>query len=314
MKHWMTDLLVCPQCLPEEKTLNLDAENRSGDDIIDGRLSCPACNTTYPIENGIALVLPREARHLLTDETGYNSDAMVSSYLWSHYCDIFDDPDATHAYDVWSEGFSAGTGTALDIGCAVGRLSFEMSRHHERVIGIDTSKSFIAKARQLLLKKRLDFDLIIEGQITENRSIEFQNGWHYDKIEFIVADAMALPFGRGSFSTAASINILEKVPDPRNHFTEINRLLKKTNSLFIFSDPFSWDAGFSDPETWLSGLTKGKFKGRGMDNITKILEGMDQIFDPPMTVTDQKDVAWKIRKTQNLWEYINSQMIVGSRP
>jgi ubiquinone/menaquinone biosynthesis C-methylase UbiE len=38
-------------------------------------------------------------------------------------------------------------GTALDFGCGVGRLSRALSRHFERVIGIDISKSMLEEAR-----------------------------------------------------------------------------------------------------------------------------------------------------------------------
>lgn len=314
MKKWLTQHLICPQCLPNEYSLELNINTQKAADIISGELGCSVCGQEYAIDNGIALVLPKETKKLVSDDSGYNSKEMVSSYLWSHFCDLLNDPDATKAYKIWSSSFKDADGIALDIGCSVGRLSFEMSQTHDRIIGIDTSQSFIQKARQLLNQKRLDFHLIIEGQMTEKRSIEFNNGWQYDRIEFLVADAMALPFCKHFFSTIASINILEKVPDPLKHFIEINRVMAKTKAMFVFSDPFSWDKSVSSPDSWLSGKMQGKYKGRGIDNIKKIISGLDQIIDPPMTIIDQQDVPWKIRKTQNLWEYINSQMIIGTRP
>ncbi|MFH2093493.1 MAG: methyltransferase domain-containing protein [Pseudomonadota bacterium] len=313
MKTWLAQHLICPQCLPNENSLELTIEQQTTDDILNGELCCPVCEQTYAIKDGVAMVLPKESITLLSDDSGYNSKGMISSYLWSHFCDLLHDPDATQAYKVWSSSFKTAKGIGLDIGCSVGRLTFEMSPTHDQVIGIDTSRSFIQKARQLLNRKRLDFELIIEGQITENRSIEFNNGWQYDRIEFLVADAMALPFPNHFFSTIASINILEKVPDPLKHFTEINRVMTREKAMFIFSDPFSWDESVSSPDSWLSGTPQGKYQGRGIDTIKRIITGLDQIMDPPMTVTDQQDVAWKIRKTQNLWEYINSQMIIGTR-
>ncbi|MFH2058701.1 MAG: methyltransferase domain-containing protein [Pseudomonadota bacterium] len=314
MKKWLARHLICPQCLPNEYFLELIIKTQNNTDIISGELGCPVCGQEYAIDNGLAMMLPKETKKRLSDDSGYNSKEMVSSYLWSHFCDLFKDPDATKAYKIWSSSFKNAGGIALDIGCSVGRLSFEMSRTHDRVIGIDTSQSFIQKARQLLNRKRLDFDLIIEGRITQKRFIEFNNGWQYERIEFLVADAMALPFCKHFFSTIASINILEKVPDPLQHFIEINRVMAKTKAMFVFSDPFSWDKSVSSPDSWLSGKTQGKYKGRGIDNIAKIISGLDQIIDPPMTVIEQQDVPWTIRKTQNLWEYINSQMIIGIRP
>ena len=90
-----------------------------------------------------------------------------------------------------------------------------MSPSHQKVVGIDTSHSFIESARRISAKqKRLTFDLIVEGRITEQRACDLDRDWNHERVEFIVADAMALPFADRLFSTVSSINILEKVPDP----------------------------------------------------------------------------------------------------
>jgi SAM-dependent methyltransferase len=132
-------------------------------------------------------------------------------------------------------------------------------------------------------------------------------------VEFIVADALALPFPKSLFSTVSSVNILEKVPDPLQHLAEANRVLNEKDSMFLFSDPFSWDETVMDSELWLGGKANGKYGGRGMGNISRILSDGDGVFDPPMEIIDRKDIAWKIRKTANLWEYINSQSVVATR-
>lgn len=311
----MKEKLVCPECLGHEISLDLDIKEEVEDDILEGELSCPACKRKYPIHKGVAVILPDKTMPVISDPSGYNSRQMLSSYLWSHFCDLLKDPEATEAYRVWSSFFRTSDGPALDIGCAVGRLSFELSQTHSRVIGIDTSIAFIEKARELMHKKELEFDLIIEGLITEKRSCNFNDGWNFDRVDFIVADALALPFPGNSFSTVTSINVLEKVSIPLRHLTDINRVLSKNKSTFIFSDPFSWDESVSSPEQWLGGVisSNGDGKRRGIDNVIRYMEGKDDIFNPPMVITEKGSVAWKIRKTENLWEHITSQFIVGTR-
>jgi SAM-dependent methyltransferase len=250
---------------------------------------------------------------IISDASGYNSKNMLSSYLWSHFCDFLKDPDATDAYRSWASLFKESDGFALDIGCSVGRLSFELTKTHSSVIGIDTSISFIEKARELVRKKTLEFDLIIEGLITEKRSCEFDAAFNYDHVDFIVADALALPFPNRFFSTVTSINILEKVSSPIGHLMDINRVLREKKSMFVFSDPFSWDESVSHPDYWLSGGTNGNGNCRGIDSISQYFSGKDEIFNPPLEILDKGNVPWKIRKTANLWEHINSQFIVGSR-
>jgi SAM-dependent methyltransferase/uncharacterized protein YbaR (Trm112 family) len=313
MKKWLNEKLLCPECIPEEMPLDLDISEEQDEDVIEGRLVCPDCGRTYPIQRGIAVILPERSLSVLSNGTAYNSRGMLSAYLWSHFCEFFSDPDATDAYRVWSAYFRGRNGYALDIGCAVGRLSFEMSKTYSHVIGIDTSKTFIEKARELMIKKRLDFDLIIEGNIAERRSCDLDGQWKYDNTEFIVADALALPFQKGFFSTVSSVNILEKVPEPLLHLVEANRVLREKDSMFLFSDPFSWDESVMDSELWLGGKSDGQYRGRGMGNIHRILSDGDGVFDPPLEIIETKDIAWKIRKTANLWEHINSQSVVATR-
>ena len=313
MKIWLHDNLRCPDCLPDEVPLTLDSDDRDTDEIIDGRLVCPECRQEYPIEDGVAIVLPRRSRPLLSNVGGYNSWGMLSAYLWSHYGEFFNDPDATDAYRRWSASFIISRGYALDIGCAVGRLSFELSKTHARVIGVDTSLSFITQARALLRQRRLVFDLITEGLIAERRVCDLDPAWNYAGVDFIVADALALPFPRGFFATVASVNILEKVSHPRRHLVDVDRVLRQENAMFVFADPFSWDQSVSPPELWLGGTVNGRNPGRGFDNMTAFFQGGGGLFSPPFKIVDQGAVLWKIRKTENLREHINSQYLVGIR-
>ncbi|MFH2047420.1 MAG: methyltransferase domain-containing protein [Pseudomonadota bacterium] len=313
MKKWLIDKLICPECLNEEISLGIDIKEEQKEDVIEGELLCPSCKRSYVIHDGIAVILPELTMQVISDASGYNSKSMLSSYLWSHFSDMFNDPGATDAYKVWSSFFRESGGFALDIGCSVGRLSFELSRYHSNVIGIDTSISFIKKARELLFKKSLNFDLTIEGLLTEERSCDFDSTWNYDRIDFIVADALRLPFTKNTFSTVTSINVLEKVSRPIQHLADINRVLNNEKSMLVFSDPFSWDESVSDPKHWLGGVENGNGNKRGIDNIKSLLLGEKNIFDPPLKITDKGNVSWKIRKTENLWEYINSQFIVGTR-
>ena len=313
MKKWLLEKLICPECLTSEMPLMLNIKEEQNDDVLEGELTCTSCKSGYPIHQGVAVLLPKQSAAVLSDTTGYNSRIMLSSYLWSHYSEFFNGPNATDAYRVWSSHFRGGNGWALDIGCSVGRLSFELSKTHQRTVGVDTSISFIRKARELLAKKHLTFDLVVEGNIVEEQSCEFDPNWQYDGVEFIVADALALPFPKNTFSTVASVNVLEKVPKPIQHLQDVNKVLRDENAVFVFSDPFSWDETFIDPDLWLSGRNTGKYKGRGIDIISRIFTGEDGIFDPPMTICETGDVYWKIRKTANLSEHILSQFIIGER-
>lgn len=317
MKKWLIEELVCPECLGKDSNkeilLTADIHRENDEEIIDGRLNCPSCGSQYDINAGVAVVVPEKTLPITWHQSGYGSFSMRSSYLWSHYSEFFNGPDATDAYKRWAAAFTPRKGWALDIGCAVGRLTFEMTKTHDRAVGIDTSLSFIRAARKLISQQHLEFDLIIEGEITERKSSDLDPDFKFENAEFIVADAMALPFRSDRFATASSVNILEKVPDPSVHFSEANRVMDKANARFLFSDPFSWDETVSSPNLWLGGRKEGPFKGFGMDNISRMLQDGRGLFSPAFSIQEKGCVQWKIRKTQNLWEHISSQFVIGQR-
>jgi SAM-dependent methyltransferase/uncharacterized protein YbaR (Trm112 family) len=314
MKKWLVEELICPQCLDSENVLNPDIRTETDDDIIEGALVCRQCRQAYEIHEGIAVVVPEQTLPIVQDAAGYNSFSMLSSYLWSHYSEFFNGPDATDAYRKWARAFEAKrSGWALDIGCSVGRLTFEMTKTHDRAVGLDTSISFVRAARELAAQKRLAFDLIMEGRITEERACDLDPAFGFDQAEFIVADAMALPFRSRRFATVSSVNILEKVPDPLSHLAEANRVMDEREARFLFSDPFSWDENVNSPDLWIGGTDEGPFKGFGMDNICKLLQEPESVFFPGFTIQDMGQVLWKIRKTRNLWEHITSQFVVAQR-
>ena len=313
MKKLLLDFLICPNCLPEEHPLLSSIDESDGNDIISGYLSCKKCGRRYPIDNGIAVLLPETEPEISRSQALYEETSAVSSYLWSHYADILHEPEANHAYTTWAGHLASGNFLGLDVGCAVGRLTFELSKKNNFAIGLDRSFSFIQLARKLLIERKLDFSLINEGRLSEQKTIIFDNRWRFDKIEFIVGDALAIPFAQNSFSLLTSLNVLDKVSKPLEHLFEINRIAKNKNTRFLFSDPFSWSLDSARQADWLGGKTNGKYSGKGIDNVRLLLQGKDKIILPPWNIEHQGSVWWKIRNHRNHYEMIRSEFLVSSR-
>ncbi len=61
---------------------------------------------------------------------------------------------------------------ALDIGCAVGRSTFELATEFEEVVGIDYSSAFIAKCQQLKITGESEYSLTVEGDIVEKKNAQ----------------------------------------------------------------------------------------------------------------------------------------------
>jgi SAM-dependent methyltransferase len=313
MKDHLVAFLICPRCLPEELGLTLDIHEGCGTEVVEGVLKCGQCRAEYPIAGGIALLHPRPQEPLAERNSRYESPEILSAYLWSHYADILGDQEATRAYSEWAEQFSSAEGIALDAGCAVGRFTFELSCKSDFAVGFDYSMSFIAAARKLLIERHLDLELKQEGCLFEKGTITLPAAWDGRKLDFIVADAQALPFRRHLFSSVASLNLVDKLPKPFHHLQEMNRTALKKGAQFLVSDPFSWSPDYAREEDWLGGSTHGIYAGRGFDNVAAILEGGSGAIRPPWTVQERGEVWWKIRNHRNHFELIRSCFVKASR-
>jgi uncharacterized protein YbaR (Trm112 family) len=59
MDEDLMDILCCPL---DKQELELDIDEREGDEIVTGTLSCTECDATYPIEDSIPNLLPPDMR------------------------------------------------------------------------------------------------------------------------------------------------------------------------------------------------------------------------------------------------------------
>ena len=313
MKRKILEYLICPACLPEENPLRLGhAQNlRRGDKR--RRAGVRPLQAGIPDRKrgrlrGGAIVAPWAGEGLR-----YESPDLLSAYLWSHYADLFEDPDATGAYSQWAEQISPASGAALDAGCATGRFCFEMSRKCEFVIGVDLSESFISMARRIMEERELIFRIKEEGRIHSERAFVLPPEWDSGKVEFIVADANALPFRSGSFSCVASLNLIDKIAYPLEHIGEASRTARTRGAQLLISDPFSWSEAVCAPDRWLGGAPDGRFAGAGIDNIARLLSGEGLPVGPAWKIARRGAVWWKIRNHRNHFELIRSLFVKAER-
>ncbi len=308
MRQDILDILICPACLPVERPLRLTGARRAGNEILAGSLDCRACGRSYPIEDGLGLLLPEKEAAVASDK--YLQPATVSAYLWSHFADLAGDPDASMAYRKWAALVPEGGRLALDLGCAVGRLSFELAARGGLVIGLDRSRPLVEKARKLARDGVLDYPLILEGRLSEPRRIELPAAWRAHPPEFLVADALALPFPAGVADRLCSLNLLDKVPKPCRHLAECDRVAAREGACLLVSDPFSWSTECAAEADWLGGTDGGPYAGYGRDNLRRILE---REGEPPWRITTEGEVAWTIRNHRNHFELIRSQYLRAER-
>ena len=59
MKESLVDIICCPI---DKQDLELAIEEREGEEILEGTLTCTECGEVYPIEDGIPNLLPPDMR------------------------------------------------------------------------------------------------------------------------------------------------------------------------------------------------------------------------------------------------------------
>ena len=59
---------------------------------------------------------------------------------------------------------------AFDIGCAVGRSTFELARVFNEVLGMDFSQAFVAKCQELKMTGQAHYGMTVEGDLVENKT------------------------------------------------------------------------------------------------------------------------------------------------
>ena len=134
----------------------------------------------------------------------YESERAVNEYLLAHYGDVADQMP----YDFGPKdganfsGYLAQlciekrkgmiNGRALDVGCAVGGLTFRLTPGFDEVIGIDYSQHFVDAANQMKADGTMNFTILKQGNIFEPRVTSFPETIDRSKAFFYHGDACNL--------------------------------------------------------------------------------------------------------------------------
>jgi putative 4-mercaptohistidine N1-methyltranferase len=191
----------------------------------------------------------------------YESERLLAEYLLFHYgsADEILPPDRD-----WPSGmrealnfpqrtaarFSAGhVASGLDLGCAVGRSTFEMARRCEHVTGIDFSRAFIRAAEALRRGEVLGYQRLDEASmhtcLSARKPLDVEGG----KLRFLQGDAMHLPDDLGSFHRVHAANLLCRLPEPKLLLDRLPALVKPGGEL-ILATPCTWLEEFTPPANW----------------------------------------------------------------
>lgn len=212
----------------------------------------------------------------------YESDRAVSEYLFFHYGSPEEllpwgiGPKTALNYPVrcvtelMDTSRGSGNARALDLGCAVGRSTFELARHCDEVIGIDFSQRFVEEGRRLQADGQAPCSYVVEGDLLREEIAKLDAGIDRSRVSFEQGDATDLRTDLGSFDVVLMANLLCRLPNPR---ACLERMITSVNSggQLLITTPCTWLEEYTPKDQWLGGFERDGREVRTLDSLKEIL-------------------------------------------
>ncbi len=183
----------------------------------------------------------------------YESDILRDWYLLFHFGtaeEILEDVAFDHSNlparclefpvtTVEAAGIEGEIGRALDLGCAVGRSSFDLSKVAKEVIGIDFSSSFVQVAEAVGRGENPAYRRYHEMHLSDELVATLPEGSLPERVSFEQGDAMDLRADLGSFDLVHAANLLCRLPEPVRFLDRLPDLVNAGGTL-VMATPATW--------------------------------------------------------------------------
>jgi putative 4-mercaptohistidine N1-methyltranferase len=231
-------------------------------------------------------------------ENYYDSDRAIAEYLLFHYggheprlpgalADALQFPVRCVSECLDAARLPQQT-RALDLGCAVGRSTFELARRCAQVLGIDFSTRFVSVATHLRDNGSFSFNYIEEGELTRPHRAVVPLEIDRRRVNFERGDAVHLRSGLGLFDVVLMANLIDRVAHPAKCLEQLPGMFKPGGQLIITS-PYTWMAEYTPRENWLGGFVRDDQPVRAFDALEKILA-------PHFELSRRQDLPFVIRE------------------
>jgi putative 4-mercaptohistidine N1-methyltranferase len=242
-------------------------------------------------------------------ENIYETEELVSQYLDFQYGDeIFGVMNFAKACAQKAIGYSKNTqqSRALDLGCATGRASFELTRVFDHVDGVDYSQSFIDAAVELQKNGQISYAQNGEGELKRPVLVDMTMYSFRDscvKAAFFQGDACALAQRFSGYDLVMATNLIDRLYQPELFLTTIHERIND-DGILVLTSPYTWKEEYTQKKFWIGGFTDEK----GIEVLT--LEGLKKILEENFELIATEDIPFVIRETSRKFQHTISQMSV----
>jgi putative 4-mercaptohistidine N1-methyltranferase len=174
--------------------------------------------------------------------------------------------------------------SALDLGCAVGRSSFELAVQFDRVVAIDYSARFIELARRIQKKAVVQYSSIEEGVVLSDHRVtlaELGLAETAGNVTFEQGDALELNNEYLDFDLILAANLIDRLPRPAKFLSSIHERLSP-GGLLAIATPYDWQDSFTPQKYWLGGQYAAGSAKSGFKEMEKLLSKRFSLVGAPL--------------------------------
>jgi len=257
-------------------------------------------------------------RYVVTDtpailqSSNYETDKLLSEYAEFHYGDTYFDvpnfPKALAEIAIAAMG-NRPKRTALDLGCASGRSTFELARDFDHVTGIDFSARFIGQAVQLVQQGILRYTLADEGDLVSYKERTLVNlglDAIKHKVEFYQGDACNLKTIFTGYDLILAANLIDRLYDPAKLLTSIQSRIN-TGGLLMITSPYTWLTEHTKKEAWIGGFKRDGENFTTLDGLKEMLGKHFRLIQGPQAV------PFVIRETKRKFQHTLSEVTLWEK-
>jgi 5-histidylcysteine sulfoxide synthase/putative 4-mercaptohistidine N1-methyltranferase len=241
----------------------------------------------------------------------YETDQLVTQYLEFHYGDpALGVPNFPRAcVEATMPHVAAGRRRrCLDIGCSVGRATFEFARHFEHVDGIDFSARFIQSGVRLQDGGELFYEVPTEGELTAPRVVSLARLGLAEagrRVQFMQGDACNLKPLYADYDLVFAGNLIDRLYDPAQFLQLIaGRVL--VDGLLVITSPYTWLEEYTQKAKWLGGRREHGEPLTTFAGLSRSLAGGFELLH-------RQDLPFVIRETARKHQHTVAEMTIWRR-
>ena len=242
----------------------------------------------------------------------YETDEQIAAYCEFHYGDahlgVANYPQ--RCAEICLELAAGGKmSRALDLGCAVGRSTFELARGFGAVTGVDFSQGFIDTANAIKKSSSIRYALKDEGDLFseyERNLSDLSLNEYRDNVTFCQGDAQKLDPSLTDLDLVFAGNLIDRLRDPRLFLGGIGERVD-AGGLLVITSPYTWLTDFTPRDSWLGGFMHN---GREFTTVDGLGESLSAKFK---LIGSERDIPFVIRETRRKFQHTIAAMTVWRR-